>query len=42
MTGKGEMKFIDGKKFVGSFKNNERSGFGIMFNVDGSKHSGEW
>ena len=42
MQGKGEMKLSDGRKFVGSYENNLRHGFGIMFNTDGSKYSGEW
>jgi hypothetical protein len=42
MDGKGEMKYSDGTKYVGDFKNEKRNGFGVTFNLDGTKHSGEW
>lgn len=42
MNGLGEYNWIDGRKYIGNYLNDQKHGYGVYYWVDGKEYRGEW
>ena len=42
MHGQGVYQWVDGRRYVGQYRNDKKEGFGVYYWLDGRRYEGEW